>query len=68
MLGVSDITVTGLQVADTGADGLHFNACRRGHVDDYVAANTGDDGLALVTYFARSSRSTTPRTRSRSPL
>ncbi|MDT5214314.1 MAG: hypothetical protein QOK18_2553 [Mycobacterium sp.] len=53
MLGVSDITVTGLRVADTGADGLHFNACRRARIDDYGAVNTGDDGLALVTYFAR---------------
>jgi Pectate lyase superfamily protein len=53
MLGVSDIAVAGLRVADTGADGLHFNACRRAKIDDYVAVNTGDDGLALVTYFAR---------------
>jgi hypothetical protein len=52
MLGVSDITVTGLRVADTGADGLHFNACRRARIDDYGAVNTGDDGLALVTYVA----------------
>jgi hypothetical protein len=53
MLGVSDITVTGLRVSDTGADGLHFNACRGGAVNDYRAANTGDDGLALVTYHAQ---------------
>ncbi|WP_193046557.1 right-handed parallel beta-helix repeat-containing protein [Mycolicibacterium baixiangningiae] len=52
MNGVSDITVTGLRVLDTAADGLHFNACRRVKVDDYVARNNGDDGLALVTYFA----------------
>ena len=52
MMGVSDITVTGLRVADTGADGLHFNACRRARVDNYGAVDTGDDGLALVTYFA----------------
>ncbi|MCT7657789.1 glycosyl hydrolase family 28-related protein [Mycobacterium deserti] len=53
MLGVSDVTVAGLRVADTQADGLHFNACRRVMVDDYSAVDTGDDGLALVTYFAR---------------
>ncbi len=53
MLGASDITVAGLRVADSGADGLHFNACRRGRIDDFHARNTGDDGLALVTYFAR---------------
>lgn len=52
MLGVSDIVVAKLRVADSGADGLHFNACRRARIDDYTATNTGDDGLALVTYFA----------------
>jgi hypothetical protein len=52
MLGVSDIEVTGLRVTDSGADGLHFNACRRASVDEYSAVNTGDDGLALVTYFS----------------
>lgn len=52
MMGASDISVTGLRVADTRADGLHFNGCRRAKVDDYRAAGTGDDGLALVTYFA----------------
>jgi hypothetical protein len=53
MLGVSDITVAGLRVADSGADGLHFNACRKATITDYSATSTGDDGLALVTYFAR---------------
>ncbi|KUI27206.1 hypothetical protein AU196_01325 [Mycobacterium sp. IS-1742] len=52
MMGVSDIEVAGLRVTDSGADGLHFNACRRASVDRYSAVNTGDDGLALVTYFA----------------
>lgn len=52
MLGVSGIEVTGLRVTDSGADGLHFNACRHASVDGYSAVNTGDDGLALVTYFA----------------
>ncbi|MFS0899164.1 glycosyl hydrolase family 28-related protein, partial [Mycolicibacterium litorale] len=51
MLGVSDIEVTGLRVTDSGADGLHFNACRNAVVDGFSAVNTGDDGLALVTYF-----------------
>jgi hypothetical protein len=53
MLGTSGITVTGLRVDDSGADGLHFNACRRARIDDVRAVNTGDDGLALVTYFAQ---------------
>ncbi|BBY15081.1 glycosyl hydrolase family 28-related protein [Mycolicibacterium litorale] len=52
MLGVSGIKVTGLRVTDSGADGLHFNACRHAVVDEFSAVNTGDDGLALVTYFA----------------
>ena len=52
MHGVSDITVRGLRVIDSAADGLHFNACRRARIDDFRAVNTGDDGLALVTYFA----------------
>ncbi|MGE2836564.1 glycosyl hydrolase family 28-related protein [Mycobacterium sp. SMC-4] len=51
LIGVSDIKISGLRVVDTAADGLHFNACRRITVDDYVAANNGDDGLAFVTYF-----------------
>lgn len=52
MMGVSDITVDGLHVEDTMADGLHFNACRRGIVENYSATNTGDDSLALVTYYS----------------
>lgn len=49
--GVSAITVDGLQVIDSAADGLHFNACRRARINGLHAQNTGDDGLALVTYF-----------------
>lgn len=52
MHGVSDINVSGLRVVDSGADGLHFNACRGARVVDFHAVNTGDDGLALVTYFS----------------
>ena len=52
MTGVSDITVTDVRVEDTQADGLHFNACRRAAVSGHTAVNTGDDGLALVTYFS----------------
>ncbi len=52
MMGVSDIRVDGLSVHDTLADGLHFNACRRGTVHNHRAFNTGDDGLALVTYHS----------------
>ena len=56
MMGVSDITVDGLHVEYTMADGLHFNACRRGTVERYSATNTGDDGLALVTYYSPEAR------------
>lgn len=52
MMGVSGIKVDGLTVHDTLADGLHFNACRRGTVHNHRAFNTGDDGLALVTYYS----------------
>ena len=52
MMGVSDISISGLRVRDTCADGLHFNACRGASIDDYAALNTGDDGLALVTYYS----------------
>jgi hypothetical protein len=52
MMGVSGIAVTGLRVSDSQADGLHFNACRRAEINGYAARDTGDDGLALVTYFA----------------
>ena len=51
MMGVSDITVSGLRVRDTMADGLHFNACRRAKVTGFSGTDTGDDGLALVTYY-----------------
>lgn len=52
MMGVSDVTVDGLHVENTMADGLHFNACRRGIIERFSATNTGDDGLALVTYHS----------------
>lgn len=52
MLGVSDIVVTNLRSENTQADGLHFNACRQAKIDGHTAINTGDDGLALVTYFS----------------
>jgi hypothetical protein len=52
MTGVSDINVAGLRVQDTQADGMHFNACRRAKINNHTAINTGDDGLALVTYYS----------------
>jgi hypothetical protein len=55
MTGVSGINIAGLRVQDTMADGLHFNACRRAKIDNHTAINTGDDGLALVTYYSDAS-------------
>jgi hypothetical protein len=55
MMGVSDIAITNLRSENTQADGLHFNACRRAKVDGLTAVDTGDDGLALVTYFSDAS-------------
>lgn len=52
MMGVSDVTVVNLRAEHTRADGLHFNACRRAKVSGHTATDTGDDGLALVTYFS----------------
>ncbi|MGE2736453.1 glycosyl hydrolase family 28-related protein [Mycolicibacterium vaccae] len=50
MLGASNIAVSGLRVSGSGADGLHFNACRRARIREVRTVHTGDDGLALVTY------------------
>ncbi len=52
MAGVAGISITGLHVRDTRADGLHFNACRNARITDYSAVDTGDDGVALVTYHS----------------
>lgn len=51
IMGASDVTVTNFTAIGTLADGLHFNADRRVTVDGLVAVNTGDDGLAFVTYY-----------------
>ncbi|WP_431237661.1 glycosyl hydrolase family 28-related protein [Mycolicibacterium aichiense] len=51
LIGASDINVAKLLVKNTRGDGLHFHACRKGVIDNYTAINTGDDGLALVSYY-----------------
>jgi Pectate lyase superfamily protein len=51
IMGASDVTVTNFTAIGTKADGLHFNANRRVTVDGLLAQNTGDDGLAFVTYY-----------------
>lgn len=50
-MGCSDVHVRDFHAESTLADGLHFNACRRVSVDGHTAVNTGDDGLAFVTYY-----------------
>jgi hypothetical protein len=50
-MGASDVAVSDFTAIGTLADGLHFNANRRVTVDGLVAQNTGDDGLAFVTYY-----------------
>lgn len=50
-MGCSDVKVKNFRVDSSLADGLHFNACRRVEVDGYTAVDTGDDGLAFVTYY-----------------
>lgn len=52
LIGVSDIEIERLHVQDSQADGLHFNACRQAAVDGFTSVNAGDDGIALVTYYA----------------
>lgn len=50
LMGCSDIDVENFRVTRTYADGLHFNACRRVHVDGVTGIETGDDTLSFVTY------------------
>lgn len=50
-MGCSDVTVTDFTALGTLADGLHFNANRHVTVDGLTATDTGDDGLAFVTYY-----------------
>lgn len=52
MGGVTDIHIDGLRVRQSRGDGLHFNACRHARINGYSATQTGDDGLALVTYVS----------------
>lgn len=51
IMGASDVTVTDFTAEGTLADGLHVNASRRVSIDGLNAVDTGDDGLAFVTYY-----------------
>jgi hypothetical protein len=50
LMGCSDIDVENFRITRTWADGLHFNACRRVHVNGITGVETGDDTLSFVTY------------------
>ena len=50
-LGCKNISVDTVEVNDTLADGVHFNACKNGYVKSIIGNSTGDDTCALVTYF-----------------
>jgi hypothetical protein len=50
LMGCSDVDVQNFRVTRTYADGLHFNACRRIHVNGVTGIETGDDTLSFVTY------------------
>jgi hypothetical protein len=50
LMGCSDIDVENFRVTRTYADGLHFNACRRIHVNGLTGIETGDDTLSFMTY------------------
>src|SRR4051812_10348025 len=50
LMGCSDIDVENFRITRSFADGLHFNACRRVHVNGVTGIETGDDTLSFVTY------------------
>ncbi len=50
LMGCSDIDVKDFRITRTWADGMHFNACRRVHVNGVTGIETGDDALSFVTY------------------
>ena len=49
LMGCSDIDVENFRIARTWADGLHFNACRRIHVNGVTGIETGDI-TSFITY------------------
>lgn len=50
LMGCSDIDVENFRITRTFADGLHFNACRRIHVNGVTGIETGDDTVSFMTY------------------
>jgi hypothetical protein len=50
-MGCDRPRVSNFFVKDCLADGIHFNACRAPRMTGLTAENTGDDGLAFVTYY-----------------
>jgi hypothetical protein len=54
-MGVSKLFIESFTADNTRADGLHFNACQHVKVNSHFGIGTGDDALALVTYYHASS-------------
>lgn len=51
-MGCKDVTVENPKLYDTWADGVHINACHDGvNVKNATGINTGDDVVAIVTYY-----------------
>jgi hypothetical protein len=50
LMGCSDIDVENFRITRTFADGLHFNACRRVHINGVTGIETGDDTVSFMTY------------------
>ena len=49
--GTQDFSITSVTVRDTRADGIHITAgASHGLVKDVTTENTGDDGVAVVSY------------------
>jgi hypothetical protein len=53
LMGCENARIEDFRATATRADGLHVNASRAVHVRGLVTRQTGDDGLAWVTYLRR---------------
>ena len=60
IMGAQNITARNLFIANTMADGLHFNASKFISVDGLTGYNNGDDTLAFVNYYSPNNWGTGP--------
>ncbi|MCW2529032.1 MAG: hypothetical protein JWM76_3892 [Pseudonocardiales bacterium] len=50
--GTSNFVLRDIHVSDTRADGIHMTAgCQNGSVESPLVTRSGDDGVAVVSYF-----------------